>query len=1065
MTPHQEGSPSLREALLRLERGRAREAALRRDSEAMLGAIHLVARGGSPEQLFRRLTHHFRPIVGFEWASLLRRGSAGDWVVCNEIQPTHPDLRLEDSSAFHRALQGETIVAFDAKALSGLSDIETQLRLPVGSALIYALEFDGHPILCICLHSERGRFSREHTELVQKFRPLLNQALSVASAELARGEVLQLKSQSREYTKQIQLLESGTSAIGVGLMTWDGHGSPRNPSETLVRMISPWESLDAWWRQVIDAYGVNRVIQDVSSGSKVVIELASPDGTERAYSVACVSPGPFTKESDLPLLVTDRTKQVREEEDRVRAEERFRNLFHSSADGVIVLDTEGQVLDLNQKASQLLQLKKSADNLSWAALHAEHSAQEARDAIAKTRLDQEQSYRADLLGADDSTFTAEVLLKKIHVGRETLIQGIFRDVTEQQQAQLRLKQSEARKSAVLHAALDCIISIDENGLIIEFNPAAESTLGWTKDEVIGRRMSEFFIPLEHRADHDAGLKHFIKTGQANVLGRRLELPAVTKNGRIILTEAAITQTIGLDGRPMFTGFLRDITEQKAAQVALQEAKDEAEAASTAKSDFLASMSHELRTPLHVIAGMTELARDQHEQEDVSELLEVIDSSTRSLLALIDDLLDVSRIEAGRLPIQVEDVDMLALLDELRSMFAFRAEQKALALDWQVDAALPPVMRTDPARLRQILINLLSNAIKFTETGRVTLQAQALAEGTRTVLRIRVRDTGPGFDRAQRDKLFERFEQLGREEHGLRESGGMGLGLAISHGLAELMGGRLSGDSALGKGSVFTVELPIELGSLEAERRAPAPAPQPAQTTPSWRILVVDDHPDNRLLAERILSRAGHEVALAQDGQEALATAQEFQPDLVLMDVEMPDWNGFETTQAFRDTHSLASTPIVALTAHAVHGFRERCLAAGMNDYLAKPFGMEQLLAKVREVQGSQASAPASSIAPEAEVEVDEDVIDLIPDYLARSAVMATEAQNATQRGRFEEVREIAHKLKGSGSSFGLDRITELGNDLHAAAVAAIPESALEACEELQTYLANVRVQARKASSK
>ena len=1040
----------------------------------MLGAIQIVARGGNPGLLFRNLIDHFQPIVGFDWVGLLRKSSEGTWKVCRDIQPEHPEIALQHSSTFERAIQGETIVAFDARSIEGLSNCETQLCSPVGSALIYALDFEGHPILCVCLHSERGRFSRGHTKLVEKFRPLLNQALSVASAELARGQVLKLQSQSREYSRQIQLLETGTNAIGVGLLTWDGEGTPRNPSDTLLKMVSPWPSLDVWWSDLSTQLGRKTMCQDLSAGETLEVEIKSPTGAQRTYSVACALPGPFMRGTDTPLLVTDRTERVREEEERNRAEARFRNLFHSSADGVVVLNADGQVIESNEKANQLLQLDNAEQIQSWVDLHTEEFVQKAAQAVSTASLQQEDRYQAGLRGRHGPQFTAEILLKKIQVGGESLIQVIFRDVTQQQEAQLQLKQSEARKSAVLKAALDCIISIDRNGRIIEFNPAAEATLGWTRDEVIGHRMSEFFIPEEHRADHDAGLLRFLQTGKANVLGKRLELPAITKSGETILTEAAITQTIGLDGRPMFTGFLRDITEQKAAQNALRVAKEEAEAASSAKSDFLASMSHELRTPLHVIAGISELARERKANAEFTELLSVIDSSTRSLLRLIDDLLDISRIEAGQLPIQSENVDLSALLEDLYSMFNYRAGKKNLELEWRVSEVVPELVRTDPARLRQILVNLLSNAINFTETGRVTLRVEVHGEDRTPTLRFVVRDTGRGFDITQRDKLFERFEQLGRENHGLRESGGVGLGLAISRGLAELMGGTLSADSEIGRGSEFALDLPIEVVHADSLSQSPSQssqssqagqAGQAGQATEPLQILVVDDHADNRLLAERMLTGAGHTVVLAESGQEALALAKSQKPDLVLMDVEMPEWNGFETTRRFHEHPELAHLPILALTAHAVRGFRERCLEAGMDGYLSKPFSRQELLQAIGAYSFHGGDASQDRAIEGEIVSVDDDMLDLIPSYLERSSALAEDALRAAHERDLDEVRAIAHKIKGSGSSYGFPRISELGNALHAAAVGKEAGLAAEAGEELIQYLANVRYQARSASSK
>lgn len=1022
----------------------------------MLDALRILGEGGDPRWLFRKLAAHFRSILGYEAAALLRPSDHGHWETWISSKSGYSSFCLTAGSVVERIHQGEVVVCFDREEAPR-------------SAVLFELRLDDSPLIVALLHNASSQFSRRHARLAERFRPLLNQALRSAVGQVAQGKLRQLQNQREIQLAQIRLLQDGTAALGIGMFAWDGEREPTLPSRTLLDMIQAWGTLSSWWSASKKAIAFETLALRLWGGETVELSITPPQGETQTFSLTASASAPA--ESALrTILVTDSTASREIERDRAVAERRYRTLFDSAQQGIVVLDRNGQVLEANTLAAELLHLSDRDLGISWFDLHEQANRDEARVSLRRVFHGETARYEAILEGRNGSKFVADVSASALEEEAGAAAQAVFRDITAQKKAETRLKHDEARKSAVLAAALDCIISIDEAGTVLEFNPAAETTFGWTREEAIGKKMAELFIPQALQEQHSRGLARFIDTGEEHVLGRRLELPAVTRDGRQILTEAAITRTYAPDGSLVFTGFLRDITGQKAAQKAVEEARKAAESASRAKSDFLASMSHELRTPLHVIAGMTALASEQAEDRDFGEILEVIDASTRSLLALIDDLLDISQIESGALSIQQEDFDLHTLLDETRSMFSYRAKEESLSFSWSVAEELPRVVRSDPARLRQILVNLLSNAFKFTAEGEVRLSAFLRHTRSRPELVIRVSDTGVGFDMSQQARLFERFERLEHPEIDQAGTNGVGLGLAISHGLAELLGGSLTAESALGLGSVFSLEIPISvpktLRSVDRPNRQDGDEAAPIP----MRILLVDDHPDNRLLAQRVLSRQGHDVTVADSGEGAIQALAKETPQLVLMDIEMPGWDGFETTRQLRKAGLSEDVPIIALTAHAAPGYRQRCLEGGLDGYLAKPFTKSQLLELV--AQFSQARSQPRDF-PRSElvlgdgwiVSVDAELIDLVPGYLERMKEAGHAAISALKDQDFQSIRSHAHRIMGTGSSFGFSRITEIGSALHTACVHEDIQQAELSARELIDYLENVRYQARSASSK
>jgi len=517
-----------------------------------------------------------------------------------------------------------------------------------------------------------------------------------------------------------------------------------------------------------------------------------------------------------------------------------------------------------------------------------------------------------------------------------------------------LARSESRLRAVIDTAMDAVVSMDEHGRITGWNVQAETIFGWPAREVLGLPLDEVLIPEDRRAAHREGLARYRQSGASGILGRRLEVPALRKDGTRLTAELAITRVRSTDG-VLFSGFLRDITAQKRAAAELVEARAAAEEASRAKSAFLANMSHEIRTPLTAILGYAELLRDDGDLARAPErriaTIDTILGAGEHLQTVINDILDISKIEAGKMTVEAIDTPVLAILREVESLMRPRATEKGVGLATQLAGEVPERIQSDPTRLRQILVNLVGNAVKFTAAGRIALTAGTSADEGGQRLWIEVEDTGPGLTPEQAARLFTPFAQA--DPSVTRRHGGSGLGLAISNRLAQLLGGSIAlARTAPGAGATFRLELPLTIpDGVPWCDRLEAPLPRPAreegpEVRLAGRVLLAEDGRDNQLLVTVLLRRAGAVVDVADNGRAALAMLElaerEGRPyDLLLTDIQMPEMDGFTLTRLVRERR--LPIAVVALTAHAMAEDRARCLAAGCDDYAVKPIDRARLL--------------------------------------------------------------------------------------------------------------------------
>jgi PAS domain S-box-containing protein len=575
-----------------------------------------------------------------------------------------------------------------------------------------------------------------------------------------------------------------------------------------------------------------------------------------------------------------------------------------------------------------------------------------------------QGYRSGGVDYLEKPVDDAVLLAKVRVFLELYLLR-----REREQMLVLLRQREAQTAAertryrtLLQSAADGICILDRDGRVVEVNPAFARLLGYVPEQLVHQTM-DLWYPEWHGDTIHLQVRAMMDTAPT-LWGAQYR----HRSGERIRVEVN-TQCINIEGQPLLHMSTRDVTDRWRAEQAVRQAHAAADAANRAKSAFLATMSHEIRTPLNSILGMVDLLRDVVTGPEAHQYLTTLDLAGESLLVLINDVLDLSKIEAGGVQLERAVIDLDEFGQTVLTLFRPLLKDKPIDLELYRDPRLPPRVWGDPVRLRQVCINLLSNAVKFTPAGRITFSMTQTAQG---LLELAVQDSGIGIREDKLDLIFSPFTQA--DSSTTRHYGGTGLGLAICRNLVRLMGGEIAVTSSPQCGSRFFFVLPLEQVLQPPTDRAIAPLPElptfhPAPRLPdpvvpaarSLEILLVDDMEDNRNLIAAYCKRTPHRLNMAESGAEAVVLFQQQKFDLVLMDIQMPVMDGYEATRCMRQ-HEMAvlwsagdtlfrRTPIVALTAHATCEVAEAALAAGCDHYLTKPIRKQHLLELLERVAG------------------------------------------------------------------------------------------------------------------
>jgi hypothetical protein len=644
-------------------------------------------------------------------------------------------------------------------------------------------------------------------------------------------------------------------------------------------------------------------------------------------------------------------------------------------------------------------------------------------------------------------------------GRLVGVQGLFRDITAQRGAELALGDSEARYRSLVESLPLSTWSKGLDGRFTFANRLFCERAGLTLEELIGRTDLDLFraeLAEKYRRDDE----HVVQSGKVLEAIEEFRQP----EGNKLYVQVLKAPVHDAAGRIVGTqGVFWDVTARVEAEGQLERARLAAEEASTAKGQFLANMSHEIRTPLGGILGMTHLLLDTEPSALQREYLLLVEQSAEALLTVINDILDFSKIEAGKLELVEEVFSPAQLVAGLVQLLEPRAEHKGLRLASSLQAEIPGWVRGDAGRLRQVLLNLLGNAIKFTERGEVGLDVAVEAfDGQAVELHLAVRDTGIGIPADKQQRVFESFEQADGATN--RKYGGTGLGLAISLRLVELMHGRLWLESEPGRGSVFHVSLPLGVVDM-VQGSAPPTSPTIPPPVRPLRILLAEDSLVNQKYALALLAKRGHHVSVASDGRQAVALASRERFDIVLMDVQMPELDGFAATAELRraERGGQRRVPIVAMTAHAMEGDRERCLAAGMDAYVSKPLRPEDFLPTVeRTAEGLETAAPAAPEAPlsddlvdwaraRSRVGDDEGLLaELIEVFLEEFPKSRAQLQQAVDNGQAPVVGRIAHTLKSSFGHFAAATGAEAAQRLESAGYAGTLANAQQFLDQLDS---------------
>ena len=741
---------------------------------------------------------------------------------------------------------------------------------------------------------------------------------------------------------------------------------------------------------------------------------------------------------NLEAQVAQRTAEL------AKAEEKFSKSFHLSPNAITLTRiSDGRHIEVNESFCRMMGysheeiIGKTAVELNfWASLG-------ERDRMIQTLKNKTDIHNYELQFRNRSGMekTALLSIETIDIDGESCFLSISSDITDRQKAETALREAEEKYRNIYENALSGIFQITPDGKYLSANPALAKLYGYESTaELVAAQpnfKNQLYVNLKRRQQFMSlmDLYGILSNFESQIYKKDGSIIWVSENARVVCDEE--------ENLLYYEGFIKDITANKEAEIQMQEAKEAAEAANKAKSTFLANMSHELRSPLNAVLGFAQvMIRSKSLSQDNQENVGIILRSGEHLLSLINQVLDLSKIEAGRTTINKKSFDLYRMLDDLEDMFALKAEEKGLQLLFDRGAEVPHHICTDEVKLRQVLINLLNNAIKFTSSGAVSVQVRGDIGNKHNnsnpkipgcySLHFELQDTGAGIAPDEINQLFEAFVQT---KTGRDSQEGTGLGLAISRQFVQLMGGDITVSSEVGKGSIFQFDIQVHLveaTDIESKKNKPRVISlEPNQ--PRYRLLIVDDKPLNRQLLVKLLSPLGFELREVNNGKEAVDMCALWEPHLIWMDMRMPVMDGYEATKQIKTTTQGQATAIIALTASVLEEERAVILSAGCDDFMRKPFREEDIFTAISKHLGvryiyedpTEASEPGLGGSSQ-EILTPLAIASLPPDWVAAFKQTILSVDMEAIASCIEQIRTVnsslADKLEDCINNFEYDSI-------------------------------------------
>jgi len=772
---------------------------------------------------------------------------------------------------------------------------------------------------------------------------------------------------------------------------------------------------------------------------------------------------PFNR-AELYICVDSLLKVWNKNQSLKISEEKTRNIVEASIDCIITINSEGRITGFNPAAEKTFGHNKEdvmgrlfVEIIVPPDLRKGYLEDFQRNISSEENKIILEKIELRALRYDNTEFPVEVTFTKTNVNGKPVFTSFIRDITERKEFEEHLKEKTSELQAIFDAFPDLFFKLDRKGNFLDYISGSISELYIPPDFFLEKNIKDC-LPEEVSSKLYNAIQSALGTKSLATIEYSLPMSNGLRNYEARIVPVNETQVVAV---------VRNITERYKMELELMRAKEDAETANKAKSDFLSNMSHEIRTPMNAIVGMLEILMDTDLKSEQRNILKTLKSSSEVLIGLINDILDLSKIEAGQMVIGEMAFSIFNLVDNVVEILNLQARHKGLVLTGEVDETIPRVLLGDQNLIRQILINITGNAIKFTLEGHVSVKVEKTNMNEKEVeLLFSISDTGIGISKEKLDKIFERFVQADASTK--RRFGGTGLGLSISKSLIELMNGTIWAESYPGKGTTFYFAITLKYTAdilIEDKKDMPLSVDTKGNI---FTILLVEDNKDNQTIAKYILDKGGYSVDIADNGEIAVDMAFEKNYDLILMDIQMPKMDGFKATTLIREKEASIGrhpVPIIAVTAHALKEYQTKAKGININEYIVKPFKKDTLLDAVRKIledkrfSGDKMETKNKEDAvAEYIVYIEPEVMELIPEFLDNRRKEIEIIETYIREGNINEIITLGHGMKGFGSMYGFDEISIIGGKMEEAAKNRNMEEIKNLKNRLEDYISRVKVE-------